>query len=589
MTTAVKTSPAEKVNPVEDEGCLKNISISKLVPFTLGNFRTSRTPEKFKELVSDMKNNGQIQPIVVRHITGSETYEVLAGFGRWEAALELGWDMILVRVYFDIDDAKAMAIHFAENFHRESLSVIQEAAAAQQFYTLYQGDIEACASMLSLDKKTFAERLELNRCTDYVKSKVGLKKDGISIGHALIAAGYPAETQNGLIERVIKHKIKVSDLRKLTAQSKMNLCHAKFDVSACESCEFNSKRQSSLNLFDDEITSLEEQGTCSNNQCYQDKTKGWLEEQYKFAEDRYGQVLYFSQVGNSLNTVSAKAVGKKQFTEGCSLCSKKCALMDDRSDNLGEVTEDQCIDIACFGEKVKQNKPKKKKTKSEAKSEKPSKTNDAGKNIDSGEPTQVNESDSTDIPEPSVEYTVHKRVEHQNQRLIRLASANYFKDSTKFQLASILSALSTVTHYTVDGTTNHETVFLAAMKMEPAEVQKHIKSATQYMMTDSTDESYGRNYTGLMKKALKQENGINAAIAQWVPSKEILEAYTIQTLKLLLEDAGFNVFYDNQNGEGSFIKLLKGQKSTIITKILEQEFDWSNFAPRDFLKEYEHF
>ena len=63
----------------------KTLKISQLVAFKNHPFRIDIESEKFLELIDSIKENGIIQPILVRPIN-DDKYEILAGHCRTEAA-----------------------------------------------------------------------------------------------------------------------------------------------------------------------------------------------------------------------------------------------------------------------------------------------------------------------------------------------------------------------------------------------------------------------------------------------------------------------------------------------------------------------
>lgn len=573
MTTATLDTNAQTQS---SDVQMQNIPLALLVPFPMGNLRGKRSEAKMASLKNDMALNGLIQPIVVRHITTTDTFQVLAGFGRWENAKTLTWENIACRIYSDISDSEALAIHIAENFQRESLSIVAEADAAQKFFAMFQGDMDAAASQLSMNRRAFVERLEINRCSDFVKDKLELKE--ISTGHALIAASFPAQQQDKIIEFAISGKLTIADLKRVVGKAHRQLSEAKFSLDACNGCEFNTKRQESLGLFEDE-QEKNSQGECTNGQCYQTKTNEWVEVQRKQAEERFGTVILFSSVGNALSTLTEKVVGEAQFKKGCASCESNCAVMDDRADRLGVITENQCIDQSCFADKTtaktKADKEIKKqavkKTKTVAAT---SSTPKDEKVQEAGEPSSVDE----------VTYTTHKRVVMFNKAELRKASAKHFENNPTFQLATMLASLTRTTGYKLDGSTTFDTVFIKALSLSTKELQTHIQKAVTHMANSADNEMI--NFTDIMIKALSTEksDGKAVAVAQWAATKESLENYTTSTLSLLLADAKFDVFYNEKEGDGSFAKLVKGKKSDLIESVLDSGFDWTDFAPRDYLE-----
>ena len=78
------------------------------------------------DLAANMREVGQLQPIVVRPVNGG--YQIVAGERRWRAARKLGWPD-LEAVVTETDDDRALVMAVAENAARENLNPIEEARA----------------------------------------------------------------------------------------------------------------------------------------------------------------------------------------------------------------------------------------------------------------------------------------------------------------------------------------------------------------------------------------------------------------------------------------------------------------------------
>ena len=83
----------------------KTLKISQLVPFKNHPFRVDTETDKFLELVDSIKENGIIQPILVRP-TDNGKYEILAGHCRTEAARRNNLDEVPAFI-LDVDDYTA--------------------------------------------------------------------------------------------------------------------------------------------------------------------------------------------------------------------------------------------------------------------------------------------------------------------------------------------------------------------------------------------------------------------------------------------------------------------------------------------------
>ena len=95
----------------------------------VGFRRRQINPERIADLAESMRDQGQLQPIiVVPSIAHEGCYELLAGSRRHEAALQLGWKAIRAEVLDGLDaDARAL-VEIDENLKRDDLSKSERAA-----------------------------------------------------------------------------------------------------------------------------------------------------------------------------------------------------------------------------------------------------------------------------------------------------------------------------------------------------------------------------------------------------------------------------------------------------------------------------
>jgi ParB family chromosome partitioning protein len=87
--------------------------------------------DEFQELVADLKENGLINPIMLRWVEGEQLFEIVAGHRRYHAAKVLEWKVIAAQVRDLSDEAKTI-VQLTENIHRQNLHPLEEARALRQ-------------------------------------------------------------------------------------------------------------------------------------------------------------------------------------------------------------------------------------------------------------------------------------------------------------------------------------------------------------------------------------------------------------------------------------------------------------------------
>jgi ParB family transcriptional regulator, chromosome partitioning protein len=236
-------------------------------------------PSEHAELVESVKENGIIQPIMVRPVSdGSGGYWVVCGERRFRAAREAGLAHIPV-VVRDISDAEAMVVAIIENAQRANITPAEEAQSARKVLMGCGNDRQEAMRLLGWGQSKFDSRMLLLHADQAVLDALAERK--IKLGHAELLSQLPSEFQVNTLTKIISDGYTVGDLKAKLAGFSMDLSKACFNKSECQACPHNSALQASL--FDDHI----EGGKCASHDCFKSKTdtamlakKGDLTEQY---------------------------------------------------------------------------------------------------------------------------------------------------------------------------------------------------------------------------------------------------------------------------------------------------------------------
>ncbi len=116
--------------------------------------------DKLAELAQSMKEQGVVQPLVVRRV--GARFQIIAGERRWRAAKQAGLAKVPV-VVRDANDAELLEIALVENIQREELNPIEEAAAYRRLVTELGYSQEQVAQRVGKDRSTVANQLRLLR------------------------------------------------------------------------------------------------------------------------------------------------------------------------------------------------------------------------------------------------------------------------------------------------------------------------------------------------------------------------------------------------------------------------------------------
>lgn len=178
--------------------------------------RKEFSDQEQKRLVTSIKKNGIIQPIVVRR-SGS-AYEIIAGERRWRAAQEAGLKEVPIIVR-DAEDAQAAELSLIENVQREGLNSLDEAEAYRTLMTKFGLSQEELSARVGKDRSTIANTIRLLKLPAEIKK--ALIDKTISSGHAraLLMLDMPGE-QIKVLNIILKKTLSVRETESLIQRLK---------------------------------------------------------------------------------------------------------------------------------------------------------------------------------------------------------------------------------------------------------------------------------------------------------------------------------------------------------------------------------
>jgi ParB family chromosome partitioning protein len=205
---AVPTTPPAAVAPAaptapattaDVQRGLRQLPTATLKP---GKFQPRRHFDEtaIKGLAESLKNQGMLQPILVRKLGASESYEIIAGERRWRAAQAAGLHEVPV-ILRALNDQEALEIALVENLQREDLNAIEEADAYRRLMDEFGHTQEALAHHLGKSRSHVANTLRLLVLPDAVKTM--LEQGQITPGHAraLLVANDPAALAREIVAK----------------------------------------------------------------------------------------------------------------------------------------------------------------------------------------------------------------------------------------------------------------------------------------------------------------------------------------------------------------------------------------------------
>jgi ParB family chromosome partitioning protein len=161
-----------------------------------------------EELAQSIKNQGIIQPIVVRKIDNDQ-YEILAGERRHTAAKLAGLKSVPV-IIKDIDDQSALAIALIENLQREDLNAIEEARAIDRLIKEFELTHQQAADTLGKSRTTVSNLLRLLSLHTNVQDL--LENGAIEMGHARALLSLSPVQQCEIANLIVTRNLTVRDV-----------------------------------------------------------------------------------------------------------------------------------------------------------------------------------------------------------------------------------------------------------------------------------------------------------------------------------------------------------------------------------------
>ena len=201
-------------NPENSNGIHK-INISQITP-NPSQPRKSFKDEDLKELSSSIKNQGLIQPIIIKPIKDDQ-YQIIAGERRWRACQLNGMHEVEC-VIKNLDDTNVLEAALIENIQREDLNVIEEANAYKGLIDIKGINNENLAKLIGKSPSHVSNILRLLELD--IKIQQMVINGNLSMGHARALIGVPDAINKA--NEIIEKKLSVRQIEKITSEFKKN-------------------------------------------------------------------------------------------------------------------------------------------------------------------------------------------------------------------------------------------------------------------------------------------------------------------------------------------------------------------------------
>lgn len=188
------------------------VSLIELSPYQP---RTNFDEENLKSLIESIREQGVIQPILVRK-SNKNKYELIAGERRLRAVKTLGHKKIPAIVK-TINDESAAVYALLENVQRENLNPIEEALGLEKLIRQFKFTQENLAKKTGKSRSHIANLIRLLSLDRYVIDLLSKKK--IDMGHARALLSLSHSSQKIYADKVVSQKLSVREIERMVVEN----------------------------------------------------------------------------------------------------------------------------------------------------------------------------------------------------------------------------------------------------------------------------------------------------------------------------------------------------------------------------------
>ena len=172
-------------NTADKENTISTLKISLVDPKS-DQPRKYFDKEALEELSASIKENGLLQPILVREYGDAGRYQIIAGERRFRACRLAGLTEIPA-IVLNRDDRAAAQIALIENIQREDLNPLEEALAYKSLKEEYDMTQEELSERIGKSRSAIANSIRLLDLPEEILTMVAARE--LSAGHARTLLG----------------------------------------------------------------------------------------------------------------------------------------------------------------------------------------------------------------------------------------------------------------------------------------------------------------------------------------------------------------------------------------------------------------
>ena len=223
------------------KNAVQNIDIDKLIPYKNHCFRLYEG-ERLDDMVRSVRNYGIMIPVIVRNVPNTDTYEILSGHNRVNAAKIAGKKNVPALVKENLPDEFASVYVIESNAMQrgfKELRISEQALAVEMIYkrlknseavraiekelSVLEGvkspmdtcekvdNLKGAAEEYGLSRASIARLLRINKLSDELKAMVD--EGNIKLRPAVELSYIPKEMQDMLVKVMSQQEVSVIDMK----------------------------------------------------------------------------------------------------------------------------------------------------------------------------------------------------------------------------------------------------------------------------------------------------------------------------------------------------------------------------------------
>lgn len=174
--------------------------------------RQSFSLQELAELTASLKQNGLLQPILVRR-KGDGIYELISGERRWRAAKEAGLETIQA-VIRNCGDEESVVLALIENIQRADLNPMEMAKTYHRMMNEFGLTQDTIAQRVDCERSSIANIVRLINLPSEIQQLI--ETNQISMGHAKVILGLHEQNEQLRVAKlVVSNVLSVRETEKL--------------------------------------------------------------------------------------------------------------------------------------------------------------------------------------------------------------------------------------------------------------------------------------------------------------------------------------------------------------------------------------